>query len=167
MNAYEAAFTSEDMVFVYQWSGGHPRIAEGICQVLDAANEENVELAAEGPERWQFYGKVATRLQNDAYLNEECRKIWIECSAAEQVEMAALAIADHQPNQAVVAELLRRYVLVKVEGRPQISFRGCWRTMCSAARRRRSRRGGAVGGHGERGGDDQWQAGRQPDCAGI
>jgi hypothetical protein len=123
MNAYEVAFTSEDLVFIYQWSGGHPRMAEGICQVLDAANEENVELAAEGPERWQFYGKVATRLQNDAYLNEECRKIWNECNAAEQVELAALDIADHQANQALVTELLRRYVLVKVEGRPQIFSR--------------------------------------------
>ena len=122
MNAYEAAFAGEDLVFIYQWSGGHPRMAEGICQVLAAAGEESGELA-EGPERWQFYGRVAARLQNDAYLNEECRKIWSECSAAELAELAALDIADHQANQAVVTELLRRYVLVKVEGRPQIFSR--------------------------------------------
>jgi len=88
MNAYEAAFAGEDLVFIYQWSGGHPRMAEGICQLLEAANEENTELPVDGPERWQSYGRVAARLQNDAYLNEECRKLWNECGGAEQAELA-------------------------------------------------------------------------------
>jgi hypothetical protein len=120
MTAYEAEFGGEDLGFVYEWSGGHPRMVEGICQVLQAAIEESGELPVEGPEHWQFHGKVALRLQNDAYLSEECRKIWTECSPAEQEELAALDIADHQPDQAVLTELLRRYVLVRVEGRPRI-----------------------------------------------
>ncbi|HRA68327.1 MAG TPA: hypothetical protein PL187_20040, partial [Caldilinea sp.] len=39
MTAYEAAFTSADIDFIYQWSGGHPRMAEGVCRVLQAALE--------------------------------------------------------------------------------------------------------------------------------
>jgi hypothetical protein len=123
MHAYEADFGGEDLVFIYQWSGGHPRMVEGICQVLQAAYEECPEPLPEGPERWQFYDKTAARLQADAYLIEECRKIWIECSEAEQEELAAVEIADHQPNQAALAELLRRYVLVRAEGRPQFFAR--------------------------------------------
>jgi hypothetical protein len=123
MHAYEADFSGEDLVFIYQWSGGHPRMVEGICQVLQAAYEEAADPIPEGPERWQFYGKAAARLQSDAYLNEECRKLWIECSEAEQAELAALDLTDHQVNQAVVGELLRRYVLVRTEGRPQIFAR--------------------------------------------
>jgi hypothetical protein len=123
MQAYEAEFTSDDLAFIYQWSGGHPRMAEGICQVLQAAIEDSGETLEDGPGRWQFHERAAVRLQADAYLTEECRKIWIECSAAEQEELGALDIADHQPNAAVLAELLRRYVLVRVEGRPRIFAR--------------------------------------------
>jgi hypothetical protein len=123
MQAYEAGFSGEDLVFIYQWSGGHPRMLEGICQVLQAASEEAAEPLPEGPERWQFYGKAAARLLADAYLNEECRKLWIECSEAEQAELAAVEIADHTPNQVVLGELMRRYVLVRAEGRLQIFSR--------------------------------------------
>ncbi len=121
--AYEAEFSPDDMAFIYQWSGGHPRMAEGICQLLAAANEEDGPAQAEGPARWQFHGQMALRLQSDPYLNDECCKIWNECSAEEQAELAALEIAGHQPDAAVVAELLRRYVLVNVEGRPQLFAR--------------------------------------------
>lgn len=41
MTAYEAAFTSADIDFIYQWSGGHPRHgwkARALLQaVLEAA----------------------------------------------------------------------------------------------------------------------------------
>jgi hypothetical protein len=123
MHAYEASFSGEDLVFVYQWSGGHPRMVEGICKVLQAQMEQGAELPLDGPERWQFYSKAAVRLQADAYLSEECRKIWIECSEAEQAELAAVELAEHKADAAVVAELLRRYVLVRAEGRPQIFSR--------------------------------------------
>jgi hypothetical protein len=123
MTAYEAPFTAADLEFVYRWSGGHPRMVEGICQVLQAALDDAGSLAAEAPERWQFHLQVGVRLLDDAYLSEECRKIWAECSPAEQAELAALELAGHQPDETASADLLRRYVLIKVEGRLRIFSR--------------------------------------------
>lgn len=120
MTAYEAPFTAADLEFVYRWSGGHPRMVDGICQVLQAASEENDLLPQEAPDRWQFHQAVGARLLDDAYLSEECRKLWTECTAAEQAELGALEIADHPRDEAVVGELLRRYVLIRVEGRLRI-----------------------------------------------
>lgn len=123
ITAYEAPFTAADLDFIYRWSGGHPRMVEGICQVLQAAGDDGTAPGQETTERWQFHRHMGSRLLNDAYLNDECRKIWAECSPAEQAELAALEVADYQPDQAVLADLLRRYVLIKIEGRPQIFSR--------------------------------------------
>jgi hypothetical protein len=117
MTAYEAPFIAADLEFIYRWSGGHPRMIEGICQVLQAALEQSDQPTGDAPERWQFHGQVGTQLLNDAYLGEECRKLWDECSPAEQAELGALELAGHPADAGVLAELLRRYVLIKVEGR--------------------------------------------------
>jgi hypothetical protein len=123
MTAYEAAFNAADLEFIYQWSGGHPRLVDGVCQLLQDALEADGADANNAPDRWQFHRHLAPRLHTDASLNEECRKIWEECTPAEQAELAALALADHEPDLSVIAELLRRYVLIKVEGRPRLFAR--------------------------------------------
>jgi len=123
MTAYEAAFNAADLEFIYQWSGGHPRMIDGVCQVLQRAFEENDADVNDAPDRWQLHRQLAPRLRTDASLSEECRKIWEECSPAEQVELAALALTDHKPNQTIVGELMRRYVLIKMEGKERIFAR--------------------------------------------
>ena len=120
MTAFEAPFMAADLDFAYRWSGGHPRMVEGICQVLHAALEDASEQLEDTAERLRFQRQAGARLLNDAYLTEECRKIWAECTPAEQAELASLEVADHQADQATLGELLRRYVLIKIEGRPQI-----------------------------------------------
>ena len=122
MTAFEAPFTAADFEFVYRWSGGHPRMVEGICQVLQTFLEDDAQ-AQEASDRWQLHGQAGARVLADAYLTEECRKLWTECTAAEQAELVALDVADHRPDQGVIADLLRRYVLIRVEGRPQIFSR--------------------------------------------
>ncbi len=123
MTAYEAEFTSADIDFVYQWSGGHPRMVEGICRVLQNALEATEPPPTDPLERWQFHHKMAPLLLADDYLLRECRKIWEEATATEQVELAALNTAEHEADRAVVNELLRRHVLRRVEGRAQIFCR--------------------------------------------
>ena len=119
MTAYEASFNAADLDFIYQWSGGHPRLVEGVCRVLHAALDQAERDLSDTLDRWQFHRDLAPRLHADAYLTDECHKIWEECRAAEQAELAALALADHRPDPAVIDELMRRYVLIRVEGRPR------------------------------------------------
>ncbi|HQY93115.1 MAG: winged helix-turn-helix domain-containing protein [Caldilinea sp.] len=123
MTAYEAAFTSADIDFIYQWSGGHPRMAEGVCRVLQAALEAAEPTPLDPMERWQFHRKLAATLLEDVYLARECSKIWCELTPEEQAELMALTLADHNPDHAVVDELLRRHLLRRVEGRPQLFCR--------------------------------------------
>ncbi len=119
MTAYEAEFLQADLDFVYQWSGGHPRMVEGICRLLHAALEGAQPLSVAPLDRWQFHHRTAAQLLADDYLQQECAKIWNDCSAAEQMELSALPVADHQPELAVVETLLRRHLLNRVEGRLQ------------------------------------------------
>lgn len=123
MTAYEADFANADIDFIYQWSGGHPRMAEGVCRVLHQALEDADTSPTDPMERWRFHRRTAALLLVDEYLTRECSKIWSECTPAEQVELGALALADHKPDQEVIDELLRRHLLNRVEGRPQIFCR--------------------------------------------
>jgi DNA-binding winged helix-turn-helix (wHTH) protein len=123
MTAYEADFTNADIDFIYQWSGGHPRMAEGVCRVLHQALEDADPPPTDPMERWHFHRRIAALLLVDEYLTRECSKIWNECTTTEQVELGALALADHKPDQGVIDELLRRHLLNRVERRPQIFCR--------------------------------------------
>ena len=66
MTAYEAPFTAADLEFIYRWSGGHPRMIEGICQVLQAALDDTDLPSGDAPERWQFHRHAGARLLNTA-----------------------------------------------------------------------------------------------------
>jgi len=123
MTAYEAPFTSADIDFIYQWSGGHPRMVEGLCRLLQQALEAAEPPPTDSMERWQFHRRTAATLLADEYLMRECRKIWEESAPEEQTELVALNIAEREPARSVVEELLRRHVLRRVEGRPQIFCR--------------------------------------------
>jgi hypothetical protein len=123
MNAFEANFNAADLEFIYQWSGGHPRIVDGVCQVLHAALDEAGADVNDAPDRWQFHRNLAPRLRTDAFLIGECRKIWDESTAAEQAELLGLLLTDYRPDATLLAELMRRYVVIKVEGRPHIFSR--------------------------------------------
>ncbi len=123
MTAYEADFTNADIDFIYQWSGGHPRMAEGVCRVLHRALDAEDPPPSDPMERWRFHRRTTALLLADEYLTRECSKIWAECTPAEQTELAALMLADHKPDQAVIDELLRRHLLNRVEGRPQLFCR--------------------------------------------
>lgn len=123
---YEANFQSSDLDFIYEWAGGHPRLLEGVCRILTESLEHSnteTDMVVDTVERWQLYRQLARQLRADDYLQLECAKIWEKCTAAEQVELRGLFKADHQPNQAVVAQLIRQHLLFKVEGKPQIFCR--------------------------------------------
>ena len=123
MLAYEAPFGATDIDFVYQWAGGHPRMVDGICRVLQATLEQASAEQAAPANRWQFQRDLAPLLRADEYLTRECRKIWDECTPAEQTELTALNVADHVADPIVIDDLLRRHLLQRVEGRPQIFCR--------------------------------------------
>lgn len=123
MTAFEAPFVAADIDFVYQWSGGHPRMVDGVCRILHRALEERERDLSNPMDRWNFHQQLGSRLRSDDYLTRECSKIWAECTDAEQTELAGLSLADHEADPAVVAELLRRHLLNRVEGRPQIFCR--------------------------------------------
>lgn len=123
MTAFEANFTAADLEFIYNWSGGHPRMVDGICQVLQAAIERDASDANDAPDRWQLHRSLVPRLHSDPFLTEECRKIWDECTEDELAELSALDIADHEARRSVINDLLRRYVLIMVEGKPRIFSR--------------------------------------------
>ena len=120
--AYEANFTPADVDFVYQWAGGHPPMIEGVCALLDQALDQAGPLP--NAERWELQQNVARLLPNDEHLKQECTKLWDNCSAAEQEELMTLCWMPHQPTNApVIADLVRRHLVQRVEGRYQMFCR--------------------------------------------
>ena len=118
--AYEADFTQGDIDFIYQWAGGHPPMLTGVCAILDRALDEANGRALRATERWELYQRVAHQLTSDEHLRQECRKLWDNCSPAEQEELKALCWAPHQSvNQQALAQLVRRHLVMRVEGRYQ------------------------------------------------
>jgi DNA-binding response OmpR family regulator len=98
-------------------------MVDGICRLLQAALEQASADEAAPANRWQFQRNLIPTLRGDEYLTRECRKIWDECTPAEQSELAALNLADHVADPTVIDTLLRRHVLQRIEGRPQLFCR--------------------------------------------
>lgn len=123
MDAYEAQFGEADLDFIYQWAGGHPAIVNGVCAVLAAALDARGHSRMTPGERLDFHQGVVRRLHTDEHLQQECAKIWTTCSPAEQNELLALCWAQYQPNRPVLDGLMRRYLVLRVEGRYQMFCR--------------------------------------------
>jgi hypothetical protein len=122
MDAYEAEFAPADMDFIFQWAGGHPPLVESVCANLDAALDNARGLRPS--EHWELHQNVARQLSNDERIKEECAKLWQSCTPEEQAELIVLCRSPQQPtNQQVLANLVRRHLVMRVEGRYQIFCR--------------------------------------------
>ena len=122
MDAYEAEFSQADMDFIYQWAGGHPPLVDSVCIQLDAALDNARGLRPS--EHWEVHQNVARQLSNDERIKGECTKIWDGCTPDEQIELIALCRNPQQPTEAqVLANLVRRHLVLRVEGHYQIFCR--------------------------------------------
>lgn len=122
MQAYEAEFTQSDFDFIFQWAGGHPPLVESVCIRLDVALDNIRGLRP--TEHWELHQNVARQLSNDEGVKEECTKLWEVCSPEEQTELIALCNSPQQPtNQPVLANLMRRHLVLRVENHYQIFCR--------------------------------------------
>jgi hypothetical protein len=122
MEANEVDFIQSDLDFIYQWAGGHPMLLESICNILAAAVEA---AGTQRPnERWELHQNVARQLPNDDRIKQECTKLWDNCTPEEQAELMALVGTPQQPiSQTVLAGLVRRYLVLRVENHYQIFCR--------------------------------------------
>ncbi len=123
MEVYEAKFTDADVDFIYQWAGGHPAMVNGVCAILETALDEPGRHNMSPTERLDFHHAMARQIRNDEHLHNECSKIWAHCSPEEQNELLAICWAQYHPNRAVVNGLMRKYLVLKVEGHYQMFCR--------------------------------------------
>lgn len=124
MTAFEVEFTQPDLDFIYQWSGGQPPMAEGICQILDQALDRADGRSLNLTERREVHQTVARLLPGDEHLKQECAKIWDNCDETEQTELVALCRLPHQPTDTqALSALVRRHLVLRVEERYAIFAR--------------------------------------------
>lgn len=119
VQAYEVDFIAADLDLIHEWAGGHPNLVEGICTLLDQCLDGDDPVQSEPTVRWAVHQRTMRALRADEHLTSECKKIWLGCDEDEQEELVGLYTADHEPNQAVLARLVRRHLLKQVEGRHQ------------------------------------------------
>ncbi len=123
ITVHEVELIGADIDFLYEWGGGHPRLLEAICRLLAVAIEHLSNDTNDPVERWQLHRSVTRQLRADETIQLECDKIWQRLSEIEQQELSGLFIADHQPDQSVIALLMRQHLLRKGEGKPQFFCR--------------------------------------------
>jgi hypothetical protein len=124
MEANEVDFIGADLDFIFYWAGGHPMLLESICNLLAGALEESGLQAQRPGERAELYQNVARQLPTDDRIRQECLKLWESCRPDEQTELMALVRTPQQPtNATVLAGLVRRYLVLRVEGHYQIFCR--------------------------------------------
>lgn len=119
MTAFDIHFTAADIDFIYEWAGGHPRLLNGVCRVLEDAIEASGAAGADTTGRWELHEQVIRRLRQDEELAIECEKIWRKLSESEQAALVALARPDLNTHKDALARLLRQHILFKVEGHYQ------------------------------------------------
>ncbi len=108
-----------DAEFVYQWTGGHPGMLDGVCHLLtDSLRTESEE----GVDRWAFHRMLAPKLHREAVLIDECEKIWHELTPPEQEALLALFAGD-SADAILLGRLRQRHLLLDVNGEPRLFSR--------------------------------------------
>lgn len=123
MEAYETPFVAADFDFIYQWSGGHPPMLEGVCRALeDALDAADPELA-DPSVRWPLHRQVVKQMRSNEALKYECERIWSALSEEEQNTLLSLFRADETSDPAVLAGLYRNHILLRTENQPRLFAR--------------------------------------------
>lgn len=127
MTAFDIHFTEADIDFIYEWAGGHPRLLNGVCRVLEEAIESAAPsgrpAASDATARWQLHQQVARSLRSDEDLLLECDKIWNKLNESEHTGLFSLQRGEEPPDPAIIGALVRQHVLLRIEGKYQLFCR--------------------------------------------
>ncbi|MEZ4635710.1 MAG: hypothetical protein R2856_12235 [Caldilineaceae bacterium] len=105
-----------DAEFVYQWTGGHPGMLDGVCHLIaDALHSEPEESA----DRWALHRALVPKVRREPVLVDECDKIWQELTSAERDALLAL-FSGEAAESVVTAHLRQRHLLLDVAGEPRL-----------------------------------------------
>jgi DNA-binding winged helix-turn-helix (wHTH) protein len=105
-----------DAEFVYQWTGGHPGMLDGVCHLLADALHSDPE---ESTDRWAFHRSLVPSVRREPVLVDECDKIWLELTTAERETLLAL-FAGAETDSAAMDRLRLRHLLFDVDGEPRL-----------------------------------------------
>jgi DNA-binding winged helix-turn-helix (wHTH) protein len=119
MTAFDIYFTNVDIDFIYAWAGGHPRLLNGVCRVLEESLDQAEATPRETQERRKLHQQVELCLTTDEELLVECEKIWSRLAEPERVALLTLQQPRPQQNDTLLASLARQHLLFKVEGKYQ------------------------------------------------
>ncbi|MEM7127084.1 MAG: winged helix-turn-helix domain-containing protein [Chloroflexota bacterium] len=122
MQAYEVPFAQEDYDFIYQWTGGHPGMLDGVYRVLEEALE-STDQSAMPVERWELHRNVSRQFRLAKDLMYECEKIWSTLSESHQETILLLFKPGEEALAKSLDELYRKHILRKVEGKPKVFSR--------------------------------------------
>jgi DNA-binding winged helix-turn-helix (wHTH) protein len=105
-----------DAEFVYQWTGGHPGMLDGVCHLLADALHSDPE---ESTDRWAFHRSLVPSVRREPVLVDECDKIGLELTTAERETLLAL-FAGAETDSAAMDRLRLRHLLFDVDGEPRL-----------------------------------------------
>ena len=119
MSAFDIHFVAADIDFIYMWAGGHPRLLNSICRMLESTLEDADQNHGELADRWQLHQNVVRQFSSADELTIECEKIWVKLNEAEQNTLSLLTVNESPPDEAALASLLRQHIVMKGAGQFQ------------------------------------------------
>jgi hypothetical protein len=119
MQAFEIYFSPADIEFIYTWAGGHPRLLNGVCRVLEGMLEQANRTAPLPLDRWSIHEQAGRLLVGDEELLLECDKIQNKLSLEERTALLSLNQPGPEPDPATLDGLVRQHLLFKIEGKYQ------------------------------------------------
>ena len=125
--------TPSDVHFLYQWTGGHPSMMEGLLRLLLHGLGETSENpgptpdpdAKDAQDRWTLHRRLTEEMRDNDTLQRECTKILQGFTEAENDALLSLYRLDNRgaviPQAQIEAHLLGRlaehHILLSVEGK--------------------------------------------------
>lgn len=103
--------SSEDVDFIYHWSGGHPGYLEGISKILGQAMKELDRPNQGQREGWMLRRRLAGEIQEDSTLLTESEKIWRSCMPEHQ-EVLRRLFSKLEADDASQDHLMKHHILV-------------------------------------------------------
>lgn len=106
--------STEDVDFVYHWTGGHPGYLAGVGQILGHATAAKDRRGEDELDRFVFQRGLTEKLRQDATLHIESEKIWESCSSDQQ-ETLRLLFSGMEADSTQLSQLMKHHILVQVK----------------------------------------------------
>jgi DNA-binding winged helix-turn-helix (wHTH) protein len=125
--------TEGDVAFIYEWTGGHPSMMDGLLRLLAAELGKDDQGAGHTPpstgnpstgnrdSHWSLHRRLTQQMRDNVTLQRECNKILQGCKSEEMDALMGLYRPKNrlgsEDDGAILDQLEAQHILLSVQGK--------------------------------------------------